>query len=402
MATIEHCPVCAGDRITPIYRLPYVPIFCNQYWSSEADAVAASGGALDIVQCDACSHVFNAAFDAEQIRYAVGYENSLHFSPTFGGYVEDLANRLVQRYDIHGKKVVEIGCGDGGFLTALCEKGGNEGYGFDPSQTDRRLDGASGATVQIKGGYYTEDTRIAGVDVICSRHVLEHLQDPALLLRSVRAWHGTQPGAVAYFEVPNGDFCLKPQGIWDLIYEHVSYFTPKSLEYLLRSCGYRVLDMGLAFDEQFLWAEVALDGGSGSAARFAGRGIRASGIREGYAVMIDTCRRQVETYAARGCKMALWGAGSKGVTFLNIADPSKAIGTVVDINPRKQNQHVALTGQKVVAPEALSAIKPDVIFVMNALYTKEIAATLDRLGVEAELVPVHGMMETQTAESLRL
>ena len=95
--------------------------------------------------------------------------------------------------------------------------------------------------------------------------------------------------------------------------------------------------------------------------------------------------------------MALWGAGSKGVTFLNIADPAKAIGTVVDINPRKQNQHVALTGQKVVAPEALRGIKPDVIFVMNALYTKEIAATLERIGVKAELVSVHGMMEKKAA-----
>ncbi len=69
----------------------------------------------------------------------------------------------------------------------------------------------------------------------------------------------------------------------------------------------------------------------------------------------------------------------------------------VDINPRKQNQHVALTGQKVVAPEALCGIKPGVIFVMNALHAKKIAATLDRIGVKAELVSVHGMLEREAA-----
>lgn len=397
MTAIEHCPVCAGDRFTPIYRLPRVPIFCNQYWPTEKDAVRASGGVLDIVQCDACSHVFNAAFDADRIRYAVGYENSLHFSPTFGGYVESLASRLVERYDVHGKRILEIGCGDGGFLTALCEKGGNEGFGFDPSQTDRRVEGANGARMTITGGYYTADTRVADIDVICSRHVLEHLEEPGSLLRSLRAWHESRPGAVAYFEVPNGDFCLKPQGIWDLIYEHVSYFTPRSLESLLRACGYRVLDMGVAFDAQFLWAEAALDGAGGEAARDARPDGKASHVRDGYATMIDTCRRQVAAYADHGRKMALWGAGSKGVTFLNVADPSKAIGTVVDINPRKQSQHVALTGQKVVAPEALRDIRPDVIFVMNALYADEIAATLDRIGVKAELVSVHGMMEREAA-----
>lgn len=397
MTSIEHCPVCIGSRFTPIYRLPKVPVFCNQYWPAEADAVRAACGVLDIVQCDACSHVFNAAFDAEQIKYAVGYENSLHFSPTFGGYVEDLATRLVHRYDIRGKNILEIGCGDGGFLTVLCEKGGNQGFGFDPSQTGRRVNGANGAAVTIRGGYYGADTRVANVDVICSRHVLEHLRDPGSLLRSLRGWHKDRPGAIGYFEVPNGDFCLKPHGIWDLIYEHVSYFTPQSLAFLLRACGYRVLDMGLAFDEQFLWAEVSLDGAGDSTVDMAEPGVSAGRIRAGYETMIDTCRRQIETFAARGLKMALWGAGSKGVTFLNIADAAKSIDIVVDINPRKQSQHIALTGQKVVAPEALPVIRPDVIFVMNTLYTKEIAATLDRLGVRAELVSVHDLMERKAA-----
>lgn len=396
-AVIKKCPVCSGDRFTSIYSLANVPIFCNQYWAAEDDALQAPGGALDLVQCEVCSHVFNAAFDAGRIKYAAGYENSLQFSPTFGSYLEALVTRLVDRYDLRGKRVLEIGCGDGGFLQALCEKGGSEGFGFDPSQTDRRLDGANGATVNIRGGYYDADTRIDDVDAICSRHVLEHLEEPVPLLRSLREWHKGRPGAVAYFEVPNGNFCLEPHGIWDLIYEHVSYFTPQSLEFLLSACGYRVLEMGLAFDGQFLWAEASLDGAEDGAADIAGQNDPAGRIRDNYVTMIDTCRQRVETFAAQGRKMALWGAGSKGVTFLNIADPSKAIDTVVDINPRKQNQHVALTGQKVVPPEALSDIRPDVIFVMNSLYTDEIAETLGRIGVKAELISVHGMLEGQTA-----
>lgn len=397
MTSIAHCPVCSGDRLAAIYRLPKVPIFCNQYWPSASDAVQAPAGALDIVRCEACSHVFNAAFDAERIRYAAGYENSLHFSPTFSGYVEGLAKRLMERYDIRGRRILEIGCGDGGFLSVLCEKGGNRGFGFDPSQADRCFEGASGAKVTIKGGYYTADTRLADIDVICSRHVLEHLPDPASLLRSLRDWHKGRPGAMAYFEVPNGDFCLRPHGLWDLIYEHVSYFTPGSLAFLLRSCGYRINDIGLAFDEQFLWAEAGFADAGGSAPNVAAPETPAGRIRDGYERMIETCRRQIEAFAAAGRKMALWGAGSKGVTFLNIADPARAIETVVDINPRKRGLHVAITGQRVVAPDALSGIKPDVVFVMNALYAGEIAATLDRLGVAAELVSVHGMADRAAA-----
>jgi SAM-dependent methyltransferase len=396
LASIKHCPVCVGTRFTPIYHLPKVPIFCNQFWPTKSDAMRAVGGVLDIVQCDACSHVVNAAFDADQIEYAAGYENSLHFSPTFGSYAEELATRLVHRYGIRGKKILEIGCGDGDFLIMLCEKGRNQGFGFDPSQTDRRVDGANGATVTIRGDYYVADTRIADVDVICSRHVLEHLSDPGSLLRSLRDWHKNQPGAIAYFEVPNGDFCLKPHGVWDLIYEHVSYFTPQSLSLLLRACGYRVLDTGLAFGEQFLWAEVDFEGGSDTNFDLAEPGT-SERIRAGYEMMIETSQRKIETFAARGFKMALWGAGSKGVTFLNIADSARSIDTVVDINPRKQSHYVALTGQKVVAPEELPGIKPDIIFVMNSVYIREIAATLDRLGVRAELISVHDLLERKAA-----
>lgn len=392
MTAIKHCPVCVGERFTPIFRLPKVPIFCNQYWPVESEALQASGGTLDIVQCDNCSHVFNRAFDSEKIKYAVGYENSLHFSPTFGIFIESLAARLIDRYDIREKRVLEIGCGDAGFLTFLCESGGNTGFGFDPSQTDRVVD-TSGGRVAIDGDYYTAEKRVPDIDVVCSRHVLEHLDSPGTLLRMLRELHKDRPGTIGYFEVPNGDFCLKPQGIWDLIYEHVSYFTPQSLSYLLNSCGYRILDMGFAFDDQFLWAEVALDGAPAEDVDTVEPAVSADSVRGGYDRMIDSCRRKIEQLSSEGHRMALWGAGSKGVTFLNVADSDHAIGTVVDINPRKQSQHVAVTGQKIVAPEALGDVRPDVIFVMNSRYMTEIAETLGQLGVSAKLISVHGMRE---------
>jgi hypothetical protein len=40
---------------------------------------------------------------------------------------------LIERYDLYGKDIIEIGCGQGEFLTLLCELGGNRGVGFDPA-----------------------------------------------------------------------------------------------------------------------------------------------------------------------------------------------------------------------------------------------------------------------------
>jgi hypothetical protein len=59
---------------------------------------------------------------------------------------------------------------------------------------------------------------------------------------------------------------------------------------------------------------------------------------------------------------------------------------VVDVNPRKQGTFIAGTGHPVVAPEALRAIQPDVVVVMNDIYRQEIGDMLAALGIEAQVI----------------
>ena len=61
---------------------------------------------------------------------------------------------------------------------------------------------------------------------------------------------------------------------------------------------------------------------------------------------------------------------------------------VVDINPYKRNTYIAGTGHKVVIPEDLPDLNPDVIIIMNPIYKNEIQAKLDELGITAKLLTV--------------
>ena len=86
-------------------------------------------------------------------------------------------------------------------------------------------------------------------------------------------------------------------------------------------------------------------------------------------------------------KAVVWGAGSKGVTFLNIFQ-DRGIEYIVDLNPRKQGMYLPGSGQKIVSPEFLKDYQPDVVIVMNPIYEDEIRNSIASLGVSAEIICV--------------
>ena len=82
----------------------------------------------------------------------------------------------------------------------------------------------------------------------------------------------------------------------------------------------------------------------------------------------------------------LWGAGSRGVQFLHLADPRRRLTAVVDVNPRKWGRFLPVTGHEVWPPQALAELGARVVIITNPAYRTEIGLALRGLGVEAELV----------------
>ena len=129
----SKCPVCSSTGIVVFFELLQVPVHCNVLWPAQDAAIRAPKGDIRLGFCGDCGHTFNLVFDPSLVEYTQDYENSLHFSPRFQSYAESLAGQLVDRYDLHDRDIIEIGCGKGDFLTLLCELGGHRGVGFDPS-----------------------------------------------------------------------------------------------------------------------------------------------------------------------------------------------------------------------------------------------------------------------------
>jgi hypothetical protein len=367
-----------------------VPIYCNLLWSEPTAAQDCPKGDIELGFCPSCGFVTNVAFDPAKLGYSQDYENSLHYSPHFQKYAHSLASSLVERHDLHNKDIVEIGCGKGDFLVSLCEMGRNRGVGFDPSYVPREEHQPFEGQVQFVQDFYSESYKNYQADLICCRHTLEHVADPAELLVPLRAAIGDRRDTAIFFEVPNGLYTFRHMAVWDIIYEHCCYFVPTALERAFTSHGFQVVEQWETFDGQFLCLESRLATDNQTLTQQNSDRVNALGadietFKTKFHDLVEQWEDRLSKLTAAGQRAVVWGAGSKGVTFLNLLAQQDGIEYVVDLNPRKQGMYVAGTGQKIVPPEFLQDYRPDVVIVVNPIYAGEIRQLLADLGLTPEI-----------------
>lgn len=385
LGPLDRCPVCGEPAGDTVFSADRVPVLCNVLLPTAEEARRAPTGAVDLVLCPACGLLWNASFDESIVEYSPAYENSLHFSPRFQEFATELAAGLVERHRLAGRTVIEIGSGKGDFLAMLCDAGAGRGIGYDPSYA-----GETPVRPELHFEPALFPTRdFPDADLVCARHVFEHLPSPARFLADLCA--SVPPGRAVgfYVEVPDGAHLLRRIALWDVIYEHPLHFTAPALTRLMADAGLSVTRLGTPFGGQYLAVEAstaaapsaAIDPGPDPTA-LAGM---AAAFRDHAAALRAGWSERLADLAGRG-PVALWGAGSKGVSFLATVEGAGDIAAVVDVNSRKHGRHVPVTGQEVVGPEALVPLRPRAVVVLNPLYRDEIGAMLSGIGVDAEVV----------------
>lgn len=389
MNSTHICPVCNSKEIDIFFTLNNVPVFCNILYDSKEKAIQAQKGDIGLGFCNTCGHIYNYAFDPSLLHYSQKYENSLHFSPRFQEYSRRLVQSLYQKYDLNDKTIIDIGCGKGDFLRQICSIGNNRGFGFDPSFEPQRHNEASDVNLTFIQDLYGEKYSDYVADLICCRHVLEHIESPNVFIKTV-ADSSKANGSLLFFEVPNALFTIEDLAIWDLIYEHCSYFTANSLAYLFEINGYKIENIQTTFDDQFLTIEAVY---SGNGKKRPSKRTDSSRVLKGkiaefsksYAEKFSKWRRVLLNRKTENRRGVVWGAGSKGVSFLNLLNDVCDIEYAVDINPNKTGKYIAGSGQQVMQPEFLADYRPEYVIIMNPIYVDEIKNQLLELGVDAEI-----------------
>ncbi len=372
MTGSPSCPVCRGNDLAPFVEVARAPVFCNVLLPSRSDALAAPVGSIVLSVCGDCSHVSNTEFDDTNLSYSPEYENSLHFSPTFQGFATTLADSLVSDYDIHSRQVVELGCGKGDFLEMLAAAGSNDAVGFDPSY-DGAIDHYDGpGSVRVIRDTYQKAGRELRPAFVASRHVLEHLTDPGLLVSGLKQWAGANP--VVYLEVPDADYMFAESAVWDVIYEHPSYFTGRSLARLCSNNGLVPFRIESVFGGQYLTVHARLNDGPTVESP---PPVDPTSFGREFDRVLDRWADRLAAENAAGGNVVIWGAGSKGASFAAVVEgASETLSLAIDLNPRKNGRFMPISGIEVATPDDPRLADASLVLVMNPLYGVEIREEL--------------------------
>ena len=360
MTIIDNFSENIDSNLETVFRQTNVPVFQNKVYPSSEMALIAEKGEVELVQSLTSGFIFNKTFTPHKMNYDVHYQNEQSNSVVFKNHLLHVLH-LLKSFGIENKKVVEVGCGKGVFFDMM-QSENIECWGFDPTY--------EGNNERIKKEYFDETQNEIAADVIIMRHTLEHITRPFSFLHTIAK--ANNYNGFLFIEVPTFDWIVNKNAFWDIFYEHCNYFTEESLGIMFENAT-----TGDFFNGQYiyLWADLSK--------------IRNTIPANVKFTKYDTSAfyKKLEAYKemlTKSVSFAVWGAGAKGSTFLNLLDTERRIVQyVIDINPAKQNKFIAGTGHPIFDPDILLHQPVQNILIMNENYAEEIKQQIKQYNISA-------------------
>jgi SAM-dependent methyltransferase len=314
---------------------------------------------LAVWHCRACGFIQIDPTIAES--FYDDYLMTVSHSPLMQRYQREQASDFIARFGLRGRRIVEIGCGDGNYLEELRAAGG-VATGSEPSVRFRAL--AESRGFRVHAGYVRRTAPVPGgpYDAFVTRQVLEHVPDPRDFLLGVRASVGRH--GLGLVEVPSLEKALAGYRFYDFFADHVNYFSTSTLRLALELAGFDVVETSRGMNDEFNVAIVKV-------AEFPSFG-DFDGIVQN---LLSALRSWAEAQLRCGHRVAVWGAGGKGLALMAMAE-LQGIAYVVDSDPRKQGLYTPVGHQLVVPPERLFEDPVDALVLTAQAYRDEIVADL--------------------------
>ena len=366
---MKRCIACGAPLWeTPLLTLDNMPASAQHM--PDAQGVKEDRGlTLDLCQCMGCGLV---QFDCEPVDYYRDVIRAGGFSKTMVELRRYQYKHLIDSYHLEGKKFIEVGCGQGEFLKVLSEFPVEvHGIEHDPHLVE--LARAQGLDV-TEGFTETEDTRFAGglYDVFLSFNFLEHQPDPSTMLQAI--YRNLEDDAMGLITVPSFEYIMDHNSYYELIRDHLAYYTFETLTPLLERNGFQVEECEV-INRDTLSVIVRK---------------RPQMDTENLLECYVNLKREMETYMkyldAWDKKVAIWGASHQGFTLAATTKLGEKARYIIDSAPFKQGKFAPASHLPIVGPDHFHEHPVDAVIITAPGYTDEIAASIrQKFGTAVEI-----------------
>lgn len=320
-----------------------------------------SGIDLQLCQCPSCGLV---QFDCEPVDYYRDVIRAGGYSTTMATLRREQYSHFIDLCGLEGKKIIEIGCGQGEFLQMLQEFP-VQGFGIEhkadlvAKAREKGLkvwqDFADNGDHAIDGAPY---------DVFLSFNFLEHQPDPNGMMQCI--YRNLAEGGYGLITVPNFDYILANDGFYELLRDHIANYTEETLRFLLNRNGFTVLESTVVNRDTIQMIVQKK------------RKTDISGIRRNFEALAKQMNDYTEARRRQGKKIAVWGASHQGFTALSTTGVGEKIRYIIDSAPFKQGRYAPASHVPIVSPEHFFDEPVDCILIIAPGYTDEIAGTIRR------------------------
>ena len=379
-----HCIACGFHITLDLFHGEDQPLSVLHLPRSRGEARDVLRFPMDFRACAHCGHIFNVRFDDYRVPYEDNSNLMYNKARRWRQCMIDLIDELVTKYGARNKTLIDIGCGDGGFLKLLLDqRGGNRCIGFEPGveAANARKNG-----LEVYKEYFIpqRDLKRLRPDFLICRHVIEHLAQPLEFVSDIAYWcniHAVFPTFIA--EVPQIDKALRQRRINDYLYEHPSNFTRFSFENMFRLGGYEPIDIRSVYDDEVAVAIVR----PRPRDHLARIRRTCEEYRADLARHINDLPRQLDELRSGGKTVAFWGATGKGAALLNSFDLfDHDYPLAVDSDHNKVGRFVPRTAQEIRSPDYLLDHPVDVIIITSQWRASDIHHEIRTRGIHCDQI----------------
>lgn len=394
------CIAC-GHALSPLMTLDDMPASAQNI-PAASELAEDHPLSLTLCQCPSCGLV---QFDTEPVDYYRDVIRAGGGTRTMTRLRHEEYARLLtamQEHHIHGRRIVEVGCGRGEFLrmwqnlaedpegaAALARDQARDPLSGQPNAAPLHLVGlehkpslveeanaVADKKYRVYEGFATGDVRYpeGPFDAFVQFNFLEHQPDPCDMLRNIG--RNLKPQALGLITVPSFEYILRYNGYYELLRDHIANYTEFTLQKLLQDCGFELLSMDLVNRDTIEAIVRKADPDELSELHYSGRLIDVSALRDSYDRLSASVNAHIDHLSESRRTMAIWGASHQGFTLAATTKLGGRVEYIIDSAPFKQGRFSPASHIPIVAPDYAVAHPVDEILIVAPGYTDEIAGII--------------------------